>query len=268
VLNKLDMVPEEERAARVKDFVKRYKWKGPVFQISALTGEGCRELIYAIKDHLAALKAEEAAAWPSPTSAWTTACKRRRRRRQRSLKPAAAATITTAPETGKRHAIGHRPGKTHRRQVGSSLVTNDGKGLDHDAIALGGADRQAARRGQGSGAGQLGRDRRGHAAPGLGARPKEIHELQAAAAVGQMGLAQVYESQFALRHSHRAGAADPRRPGRPRALPERALHAADAAALGVVPIINENDTVVTDEIKFGDNDTLGALVANLIEGDA
>jgi GTP-binding protein len=66
VLNKLDMVPEEERAARVKDFIKRFKWKGPVFHISALTGEGCRELIYAIKDHLAALKAEEAAALAEP----------------------------------------------------------------------------------------------------------------------------------------------------------------------------------------------------------
>ena len=66
VLNKLDMVPDEERATRVKDFIKRYKWKGPVFHISALTGEGCRELIYAIKDHLAALKAEEAAALAEP----------------------------------------------------------------------------------------------------------------------------------------------------------------------------------------------------------
>ncbi|EHP39189.1 GTPase CgtA [Cupriavidus basilensis OR16] len=66
VLNKLDVVPEEERDARVKDFVKRYKWKGPVFRISALTGEGCRELIYAIKDHLAAIKAEEVAALQEP----------------------------------------------------------------------------------------------------------------------------------------------------------------------------------------------------------
>ena len=66
VLNKLDVVPEEERDARVKDFVKRYKWKGPVFRISALTGEGCRELIYAIKDHLAAIKAEEVAALAEP----------------------------------------------------------------------------------------------------------------------------------------------------------------------------------------------------------
>ncbi|MGY2490134.1 GTPase ObgE [Cupriavidus sp. CP313] len=66
VLNKLDVVPEEERATRVKDFLKRYKWKGPVFQISALTGEGCRELIYAIKDHLLAIKAAEAAALAEP----------------------------------------------------------------------------------------------------------------------------------------------------------------------------------------------------------
>ncbi|MCY1227166.1 GTPase Obg [compost metagenome] len=66
VLNKLDVVPGEERATRVKDFIKRYKWKGPVFQISALTGEGCRELIYAIKDHLLAIKAAEAAALAEP----------------------------------------------------------------------------------------------------------------------------------------------------------------------------------------------------------
>lgn len=54
VLNKLDMVPEDERAARVKDFVKRYRWKGPVFEISALTREGCQPLIHAIYDHVAA----------------------------------------------------------------------------------------------------------------------------------------------------------------------------------------------------------------------
>jgi GTP-binding protein len=66
VLNKLDMVPEEERKARVADFVKRFKWKGPVFTIAALTGEGCKELCYAIKDHLATIKAEEAAALAEP----------------------------------------------------------------------------------------------------------------------------------------------------------------------------------------------------------
>ncbi|WP_009523813.1 Obg family GTPase CgtA [Imbroritus primus] len=66
VLNKLDMVPEEEREARVADFVKRFKWKGPVFRIAALTGEGCKELCYAIKDHLAAIKADEEAALAEP----------------------------------------------------------------------------------------------------------------------------------------------------------------------------------------------------------
>ena len=96
-----------------------------------------------------------------------------------------------------------------------------------------------------------------------------MHELQAAAAVGQMGLAQIYEIGAArARHRQRAGAAHPRRPGRPRALSQRALDPADAARPRRVPVINENDTVVNDEIKFGDNDTLGALVANLVEADA
>jgi glutamate 5-kinase len=96
-----------------------------------------------------------------------------------------------------------------------------------------------------------------------------VHELQACAAVGQMGLAQIYESSFG-RHSLRtaqvllthADLADR----------ERYLNARSTLFtlldFGVVPVINENDTVVTDEIKFGDNDTLGALVANLIEADA
>ncbi len=56
VLNKLDMVPVEEREARVKDFIKRFKWKGPVFQISALTHEGCEALTRAIYKHVATLK--------------------------------------------------------------------------------------------------------------------------------------------------------------------------------------------------------------------
>lgn len=100
-------------------------------------------------------------------------------------------------------------------------------------------------------------------------RPKEIHELQAAAAVGQMGLAQVYESEFA-RHGIRT--AQVLLTHGDLADRERYLNARSTLltllGLGVVPIINENDTVVTDEIKFGDNDTLGALVTNLIEGDA
>ena len=103
---------------------------------------------------------------------------------------------------------------------------------------------------------------------GMIARPSQLHQLQAAAAVGQMGLAQMYESklsehglrsaQVLLTHSDLAD--------RERYLNARSTLLA-LLALKAVPVINENDTVVTDEIKFGDNDTLGALVANLIEAD-
>ncbi|UGS90396.1 glutamate 5-kinase [Ralstonia wenshanensis] len=155
-------------------------------------------------------------------------------------------------------------------KVGSSLVTNDGRGLDQAAIARWAAQ-IAALRAAGkevvlvsSGAIAEGMQRLGWAK-----RPKEIHELQAAAAVGQMGLAQVYESEFA-RHSIRT--AQVLLTHGDLADRERYLNARSTLltllGLGVVPIINENDTVVTDEIKFGDNDTLGALVTNLIEGDA
>ena len=104
---------------------------------------------------------------------------------------------------------------------------------------------------------------------GWSARPDRVHELQAAAAVGQMGLVQMYETKLSrARPAQRAGPADARRPGRSRALSQRALDAADAAgAEGRVPVINENDTVVTDEIKFGDNDTLGALGRQPVEAD-
>ncbi|MGN6314647.1 glutamate 5-kinase [Trinickia sp.] len=155
-------------------------------------------------------------------------------------------------------------------KVGSSLVTNEGRGLDQAAIGRWAAQiAQLRQRGKevvlvSSGAIAEGMQRLGWAK-----RPREIDELQAAAAVGQMGLAQVYESQFGeygirtaqilLTHADLADR-------------ERYLNARSTLLtllrLGVVPIINENDTVVTDEIKFGDNDTLGALVANLIEGDA
>jgi glutamate 5-kinase len=104
---------------------------------------------------------------------------------------------------------------------------------------------------------------------GWPSRPRAVHELQAAAAVGQMGLAQIYES--ALR-SHGIGSAQVLLTHADLADRERYLNARSTLVtllgLGVVPVINENDTVVNDEIKFGDNDTLGALVANLIEGDA
>ncbi|MGK5067517.1 Glutamate 5-kinase [compost metagenome] len=155
-------------------------------------------------------------------------------------------------------------------KVGSSLVTNDGRGLDHAAIA-----RWAA---QISGLRALGKEvvlvssgaiAEGMLRLGFEQRPTDIHELQACAAVGQMGLAQIYESSF---RAHGLGTAQVLLTHADLADRERYLNARSTLTtllrLGVVPIINENDTVVTDEIKFGDNDTLGALVANLIEADA
>ena len=155
-------------------------------------------------------------------------------------------------------------------KVGSSLVTNDGRGLDHAAISRW-ASQIAALREQGkevvlvsSGAIAEGIHRLGWTK-----RPREIDELQAAAAVGQMGLAQVYESSFG---AHGIRTAQILLTHADLADRERYLNARSTLLtllrLGAVPIINENDTVITDEIKFGDNDTLGALVANLIEGDA
>ncbi|MYM21857.1 glutamate 5-kinase [Duganella sp. FT135W] len=155
-------------------------------------------------------------------------------------------------------------------KVGSSLVTNDGRGLDHAAIA-----RWAA---QIAGLRALGKEvvlvssgaiAEGMLRLGFEARPTDIHELQACAAVGQMGLAQIYETSF---RAHQLGTAQVLLTHADLADRERYLNARSTLTtllrLGVVPIINENDTVVTDEIKFGDNDTLGALVANLIEADA
>ena len=155
-------------------------------------------------------------------------------------------------------------------KVGSSLVTNEGRGLDEAAIGLWCSQLAALIEDKrevimvSSGAIAEGMKRLGWAV-----RPKEIHELQAAAAVGQMGLAQMYETklrehglrsaQILLTHADLADR-------------ERYLNARSTLLTllqhGVVPVINENDTVVNDEIKFGDNDTLGALVANLVEADA
>jgi glutamate 5-kinase len=155
-------------------------------------------------------------------------------------------------------------------KVGSALVTNNGAGLDLAAINDW-ARQISILRQQGkevvlvsSGAIACGMQRLGWAK-----RPKSVHELQAAAAVGQMGLVQVYEGAFAQHGLHTAqillthdDLADRKRYLNARSTLTTLLQ------LGVVPIINENDTVVTDEIKFGDNDTLGALVANLIEAEA
>ena len=154
-------------------------------------------------------------------------------------------------------------------KVGSSLVTNEGRGLDEVAIGHW-CEQLAALVKQGrevimvsSGAVAEGMKRLGWSA-----RPKEIHELQAAAAVGQMGLVQMYETK--LRESQ-IGSAQVLLTHADLADRERYLNARSTLLtllqLGVVPVINENDTVVNDEIKFGDNDTLGALVANLVEAD-
>lgn len=155
-------------------------------------------------------------------------------------------------------------------KVGSSLVTNQGEGLDKHAINNW-AKQIAVLRQTGyevvlvsSGAIAEGMQRLGWKQ-----RPNAVHELQAAAAVGQMGLVQVYESCFSTYDLHTAQVLLTHADLADR---ERYLNARSTLrtllALGVIPIINENDTVVTDEIKFGDNDTLGALVANLIEADA
>jgi glutamate 5-kinase len=155
-------------------------------------------------------------------------------------------------------------------KVGSSLVTNEGRGLDEAAI--GEWCRQLA---------VLARDGRevvmvssGAIAEGMKrlgwtSRPKAVHELQAAAAVGQMGLAQMYETKL---RENGLGSAQVLLTHADLADRERYLNARSTLLtllkLHVLPVINENDTVVNDEIKFGDNDTLGALVANLVEADA
>lgn len=154
-------------------------------------------------------------------------------------------------------------------KVGSALVTNNGAGLSQDFIAE--CARQIAMLQQSgrevilvsSGAIAAGMQRLGWSK-----RPHAMHALQAAAAVGQMGLTQAYETVFA---SHGLKSAQVLLTHDDLADRNRYLNARSTLSalleLGVVPIINENDTVVTDEIKFGDNDTLGALVANLVEAE-
>lgn len=155
-------------------------------------------------------------------------------------------------------------------KVGSSLVTNEGRGVDAEAI--GNWARQLAvlaREGRELVMVSSGAIAEGMKRLGWSARPKEIQELQAAAAVGQMGLAQMYETRLSEQGLHSAQVLLTHADLADR---ERYLNARSTLltllALNVIPVINENDTVVTDEIKFGDNDTLGALVANLVEADA
>lgn len=155
-------------------------------------------------------------------------------------------------------------------KVGSSLVTNDGQGLDRQAVAHW-ASQIAALRSQGKQVVLVssGAIAEGMARLGWAKRPTSMHELQAAAAVGQMGLAQAYEVAFS---KHNLRTAQILLTHEDLADRQRYLNARSTLfallRLGVVPIVNENDTVATDEIAVGDNDTLGALVTNLIEADA
>lgn len=159
-------------------------------------------------------------------------------------------------------------------KVGSSLVTNEGRGLDEAAIEEWARQLAALVQGADGVRRELIMVSSGAVAEGMKrlgwkSRPKELHELQAAAAVGQMGLVQMYETKL---RAHGVGSAQVLLTHADLADRERYLNARSTLLtllrLGVVPVINENDTVVNDEIKFGDNDTLGALVANLVDADA
>ena len=173
----------------------------------------------------------------------------------------------SAPPAGHIHAL-----KNARRivvKVGSSLVTNEGRGLDEQAIGQWSEELAAlVKQGRELIMVSSGAIAEGMKRLGWRVRPKAINELQAAAAVGQMGLVQMYESK--LRECG-VGSAQVLLTHADLAARERYLNARSTLLtllkLGVVPVINENDTVVNDEIKFGDNDTLGALVANLVEAD-
>jgi len=155
-------------------------------------------------------------------------------------------------------------------KIGSSLLTNEGRGLDAAAISTW-VDQIASLRKQSL---ELvivssGSIAEGMARLQLSQRPREIHRLQAAAAVGQMGLIQAYESNFQRHQLHTAQVllTHDDLSNRGRYLNARSA-IRELLRLGVIPVINENDTVVTDEIRFGDNDSLAGLVANLVEADA
>jgi glutamate 5-kinase len=154
-------------------------------------------------------------------------------------------------------------------KIGSALLTDDGKGLARDLIeawvsqlaALRAAGLELVLVSSGSVA-------EGMTRLGLTQRPRHLNELQAAAAIGQMGLVQAYETYF---QSHGLNTAQVLLTHDDLSDRKRYLNARSTINtlidFGAIPIINENDTVATDEIRFGDNDTLGALVANLVDAD-
>ncbi len=154
-------------------------------------------------------------------------------------------------------------------KIGSALLTDNGKGIDQQALSMW-VGQAAALSKKGyevvivtSGAVAAGMTRLGWSK-----RPKAIHEQQAAAAVGQSSLIEAYQHEFQKYSKKTAQVLLDHDDLSSR---QRYLNARSTLRtlmnLGVIPIINENDTVVTDEIRFGDNDTLAALVANLIEAD-
>jgi len=154
-------------------------------------------------------------------------------------------------------------------KIGSALLTNDGRGLDRDLMQVW-VDRMVALRERGidvmvvsSGAVAEGMTRLGWAR-----RPDSVHQLQAAAAVGQMGLVQAWESCFQKHRLHTAQVllTHDDLSDRKRYLNARST-LLTLLGFSVVPVVNENDTVVTDEIRFGDNDRLAALVAHLVHAD-
>lgn len=154
-------------------------------------------------------------------------------------------------------------------KIGSSLLTGGGRGLDQAAIAGWVAQiAELQRRGKQVVLVSSGSVAEGMSRLGWRTRPQSLHALQAAAAVGQMGLIQLYESLFKQHGFHAAQVLLTHEDLSDR---QRYLNARSTLLtllqLGVAPVINENDTVATEEIRFGDNDTLGALVANLVEAD-
>lgn len=154
-------------------------------------------------------------------------------------------------------------------KVGSALITNDGRGLDRQMVEnLASQICLLVKEGKEVVFVSSGAIAEGVLRLGWSKRPERICELQAAAAVGQMGLVQAYETAFS---DHGVATAQILLTHADLSNRERYLNARETLMellrLGVVPIINENDTVVTDEIKVGDNDTLGALVSNLIQAD-
>ncbi|WP_231878908.1 glutamate 5-kinase [Oleiphilus sp. HI0125] len=154
-------------------------------------------------------------------------------------------------------------------KIGSALLTDDGRGLDRASIKKWVAQMAACRQ---SGIELVlvssGSVAEGMVRLGLDARPEQLNLLQAAAAVGQTGLVNAYEEFF---RSHGLATAQILLTHEDLSDRKRYLNARSTITtlleMGAVPIINENDTVVTDEIRFGDNDTLGALVANLVDAD-